>query len=142
MNVDIKTLDQELIELVEKRIELSSLSYNDKRYDEVEEELHDMEDLFVEKYGDYLEEVLEQVHSQHCADTDVLLPTAYIAKKYLHNGSNEDGSPAFGVEHTEGVLVEAEKFPGKEARLVLIPSPTRIYLIVGQKYEQEVWKAF
>jgi hypothetical protein len=139
--VDISSLDKSLVTLVEKRMELSQLSYDNKKYDEIEEELHDLEDDFVEEYGDFMEEVLETVHSLHCSDTDVLLPIAYLAKKYFRNGLNEDSSPAYGVDYNEGVLVDADKFPGKEAHLVIIPSPVRIHLMVGQKYEQEVWRA-
>jgi hypothetical protein len=139
--MDVHALDQALIQLVEKRTQLSALPYNDAKYDELEEELHNLEDDFVEKYGSDLEKVLEAVHEEHCPDSDVLLPIAYLAKRYLKNGLNEDDTPAYGVDYNEGVIVEAEKFPGKEAHLVIIPSPLRIHLMVGQKYEQEVWRA-
>lgn len=42
-----------------------------------------MEDLFVEKYGKDLEIALEVVHEEYCSDSDVLLPIAYVAKKYI-----------------------------------------------------------
>ena len=137
--MDVKVLDKAIIALVEKRIELTALSYDDTRYDEVEEELHNMEDEFTDKYGDQMEIILTAIHDEHCTDTDVLSPIAYLAQQYNRSGNNEDGSPAYTVDADEGVPVDADKFPGKDARLVLIPSPARIYLRVGPKYEKEVW---
>ena len=139
--MDIKILDKAIVALVEKRIELSGLSYDDNRYDEIEEELHNMEDDFVDKYGDYLEGILTGIHDEHCSDTDVLSPIAYLAQQYHREGKNADGTDTYSVDPDEGVPVDADKFPGKDARLVLIPNPTRVYLRVGQKYNQEVWHA-
>ncbi|MCU0355745.1 MAG: hypothetical protein MUD08_18725 [Cytophagales bacterium] len=137
--MDTKKLDAALIELVEKRIQLSGMSYSDERYDELEEQLHDLEDEFIDQYGDYLETALEKVHDTHDMDSDVLLPTAYLAQKYNKVGQHPDGRPIYDVDQKEGVWVETDKFPGKEARLVLIPSPTRFVLSVG-KHREEVWK--
>lgn len=63
--MDIKKLDHALALLVEKNHELNALDYNDKNYDRVEEELHDMEDDFLDEYGDFLEEVLRDVHDEY-----------------------------------------------------------------------------
>lgn len=138
--MDTQKLDEALIALVEKRIQLSNMSYSDERYDEVEEQLHDMEDDFIEKYGDYLESALEKVHDAHDMESEVLLPIAYVAQKYSKVGEHPDGRPIYEVDQKEGVWVETDKFPGKEVRLVLIPSPTRFVLSVG-KHREEVWKA-
>ena len=94
-----------------------------------------MEDDFQEKYGDYLEEALSIVHDEYCADNDVLLPIAYVANKYKVENGN------FDFETDQGVLVDVDDFPGKSTRLVLIPSPTRIHLIVDSNTREEVWKA-
>jgi hypothetical protein len=37
-------LDQELTEIVQQRIQLSALEYSDENYDDLEEQLHDLED--------------------------------------------------------------------------------------------------
>ncbi|MGB3780666.1 MAG: hypothetical protein WA960_20035, partial [Tunicatimonas sp.] len=60
MNVD--ALDKALSQLVEKKITLSHLTYNDDQYDLIEEELHNLEDDLVETYGDHLEDMLADVH--------------------------------------------------------------------------------
>ncbi len=138
--MDTKKLDEALIALVEKRNQLSTMDYSDSRYDDVEEELHDMEDDFVDKYGEFLEAALEEVHDAHEVDSDVLLPIAYLAQKYEQVGQHPDGRPVYEVDIREGVWIETDKYPGKEARLVLIPSPTRLVMCVG-KHREEVWNA-
>lgn len=137
--MDAKGLNQALVALVEKKNELSALTYSDANYDVIEEQLHEMEDKFIDKYGKDLETALEVVHDQYCSDSDVLLPIAYVAKKYIKKGT--DGNIVYDVNHTEGVWVEADKFPKKEARLVIVPNPARIILMVGPEYKQEVWRA-
>jgi hypothetical protein len=139
--MNAKNLNDALVALVEKKMELSRLNYSAKEYDTVEEELHKMEDDFMEAFGKDLESVLEAVHQEHCSDTEVLEPIAYLARRYEIIGQNADGSAVYEVNHKEGVWVDADKFPGKEARLLLIPNPARIILNVGPKHRQEVWKA-
>jgi hypothetical protein len=133
--MNIQELDQELLALFEKRIELSQMGYDHKNYDDVEEELHDLEDDFNDKYGDYLEGILEDIHKEYCPESDVLLPTAYLAKsfKIAPDGSIEVGKNA-------GVEVELEADPAANAKLMLLPTPVRIVLQVG-KTKKIVWKA-
>ena len=138
--IDAESLDNALIALVEKRIHLNELNYSDASYDDVEEELHDMEDSFVDIYGQELEKVLEEVHEKYCSETEVLLPTAYIAKNYFKKGLLANGKPAYQVSPKEGVWVELDNDPKKEAHLVLVPSPTRILLITGASQAMEVWR--
>ena len=133
--MDIEQLNKELVQLALKKNELIWLDYNNEEYDRVEEELHTMEDDFQEKYGDYLDEALSYVHDEFCADTDVLIPIAYVANEYKVDEGN------FDVDTNQGVLVDVDEFPGKSTRLVLVPSPTRILLIVDSNTREEVWKA-
>jgi hypothetical protein len=118
--MDVKALDQALVKLVKKREELSKINYNNPKYDELEEELHDLEDEFQDEYGDFLEEALQQVHDEYCPDNDVLMPIGYIG---------------------QGVPVEVDKLPGKDTRLVLAPSPVRIILSVDKDKQQVVWSS-
>ncbi len=133
--MNIKILDQELLSLFEKRVELSQMGYDHRDYDDVEEALHDLEDEFNDKYGDYLEKILEGIHKEHCPESDVLLPTAYLAKsfKIATDGSIEVGNNA-------GVEIELEVNPSAKAKLLLLPTPVRVVLQVGKK-KQIVWKA-
>lgn len=130
--MNTENLNKSLISIIEKKQALGKLSYNDERYDDIEEELHDLEDEFNEEFGPYLEEVLEDVHAKICPDTDVLLPTAYLP----NNLEGESGS-----DQKEGVWVDYDEFPGKESRLVLVPNPVRLILSVGKTVRKEVWKA-
>lgn len=129
--MNTENLNKSLVALIEKKRDLNQLSYNDDRYDDIEEELHDMEDAFNEEYGPYLEDVLEDVHAKLCPDTDVLLPTAYLPNNLGGETSAEK----------EGVWVDSDEFPGKEARLILVPNPARLILSVGKTIRKEVWKA-
>ncbi|MEQ8425828.1 MAG: hypothetical protein RIA63_14015 [Cyclobacteriaceae bacterium] len=134
--MDVDALDKALQEIAAKRNELQTLNYSDSKYDDLEEELHDLEDDFQDKFGEYLEKVLQEVHDQHCPDTDVLYPIAYIAKSYQVKDNNE-----FAIEATDGVYVEMDKYPGKETKLVIVPNPTRVVLNVGRERQEVVWSA-
>jgi hypothetical protein len=118
--MDTQALDQALQEIVRQREELAKIDYNNPRYDELEEQLHDLEDVFQATYGEYVEEALQQIHDEHCPDNDILMPIAYLGK---------------------GVFVDADKFPGKDTRLILSPSPTRIVLSIGKDKQEVVWTA-
>ena len=67
--------------------------------------------------------------------SDVLLPIAYLAHHYRISETGVDAS------NDQGVFVEVEDYPGKLAKLVLVPSPTRIVLNIGADMKKEVWKA-
>jgi hypothetical protein len=133
--MDIEQLDKDLNKLALKKNELIELEYDDADYDRLEEELHELEDDFQEKYGEYLDEALSLIHDEFCADNDVLLPIAYLAKSYKVTNGN------FDVDLDQGVLVDVDDYPGKSTRLVLLPSPTRIILQVDENTREEVWRA-
>ena len=134
--MDLKELDTALQEIAKRRMELLKIDYSNPKYDDLEEELHDAEDSFHVKFGDYLEEALQQVHDEYCPDTDVLYPIAYIAKVYQINAKNE-----YAVASSEGVYVEVDKLPGKDTKLVLVPNPPRVVLSIGRDQQQVVWTA-
>jgi hypothetical protein len=135
-----KALNAELIEIVEKKVLLSSMTYDNKNYDEVEEELHDLEDDFIEEHGEFLEDIIADVHETIKSDNDVLLPIAYLGQRYTKKDKNPDGSVRFEAEFGEGVIIETEKYPNKEARLVLVPSPVRLELLIANAKREVVWE--
>ncbi|MGD1842530.1 MAG: hypothetical protein ACFB0B_16805 [Thermonemataceae bacterium] len=138
--MNLKNLNQDLIKIVEKRIELDQLTYDDERYDDLEEVLHDLEDDFIEKYGDYLEDALIDVHDEYCPEAEVLSPIAYVAKKYAKR--EENGKVQYEVNADQGVWVEIEQGNNSdEGYLVLLPSPTRLVLMKSPTDRQIVWKA-
>lgn len=118
--MDIKALDAALQAIEAKRDQLGKLDYNNPQYDDLEEQLHDLEDDFQDTYGEYLEDALQKVHDEICPDTDVLLPIAYVGK---------------------GVFVEVDKYPGKDTKLILASNPTRILFTVGKEKQEVVWTA-
>ena len=138
--MDILKLNEDLVALVLKKNELSRLDYSNPEYDTVEEELHGMEDAFVEKYGSYLEEALKSVHEEFCPDNEVLLPIAYLAKKY--QVKNKDSEKVeFDVSLDEGVIVDVDNYIDQLTRLVIVPNPTRILLQISHSHHEEVWRA-
>ncbi|MDQ3393405.1 MAG: hypothetical protein M3512_04750 [Bacteroidota bacterium] len=139
--MDIKKLDAALLEIIEKKNQLTKLDYSDLTYDTIEEELHDLEDDFIEEYGSFLDDALHVVHDEYCPDNDVLLPIAYLANKYVENGKREDGSPIFSAAPNEGVIVDVDDFPEKVCRLVFEPGPLRLIMRVDKGKSIEVWKA-
>ncbi|MEZ4944330.1 MAG: hypothetical protein R2804_02270 [Cyclobacteriaceae bacterium] len=134
--MEIVALDNALQEIIAKRNLLQKLDYNNPKYDDLEEELHDLEDDFQDNYGEYLEKVLQQVHDQHCPDTDVLHPIAYIAKAYTVSSNNE-----FILDSSDGLYVEMDKYPGKETKLALAPNPMRVILNIGEEKQEVIWSA-
>lgn len=135
ISMNIQALDKDLLSLFEKRVALSQMGYDHRDYDDVEEALHDLEDDFNEKYGTFLEGILSDIHKEYCPESDVLLPTAYLAKSFKETA---DGGIEVGKD--AGVLVELEADPAATAKLILLPTPTRIVLQVGKK-KNIVWEA-
>jgi hypothetical protein len=134
LKMDIEQLNRDFEAIVEKKLELSKLDYSSETYDDIEEQLHDLEDDLVDNYGEYLEDVLHEIHDEYCPDNDVLLPTAYMAKAYI---KKEDGS--YDVTTDQGVIVDVDDYPGKLSRLVFLPNPIRIVLMVENELGLEVW---
>ncbi len=116
------------------------MAYADSNYDKLEDEIHELEDDFSDEYGDVLEDVLQKVHDKICPDTDVLFPTAYLAKHYTVTGNDEKGNPIYDVKYPEGVPVIADAYEKEDSRLVILPNPVRIVLLIGAKKRATVWQ--
>ncbi|MCY7351235.1 MAG: hypothetical protein LH606_11300 [Cytophagaceae bacterium] len=138
--MNVNALNQALREVVDKRRILSGMGYDHEQYDDVEEELHDLEDEFLSQYGDFLEVVLQKVHDEHCPESDVLLPTAYLPRQYQKAVNAKTGEEEIELGDNDGVWVDLDAFPGADAKLVLLPDPARIELLTLAG-SQTVWKA-
>ena len=136
--MDLEALDQSLLAIIKKKNELQQIGYQDPRYDEVEEELHDLEDELMEQHGDEMEKVIQEVHDRLCPDTDVLLPSAYLASSYVPV-KEEDGSETYDVDLKEGVPVILDDYPDQLTRMVLLPNPPRLIVQVNRKKRFLVW---
>ncbi len=134
--MEVKELDKAIQEIAVRRNELKKLDYSDPKYDDLEEQLHDLEDSLIDSHGGYLEEALQEIHDKYCPDTDILLPIAYLAKTYSISANNE-----FSVSSAEGVYVEVDSMPNKETKLVMVPNPLRVILNVGNEKKLIVWSA-
>jgi uncharacterized protein YydD (DUF2326 family) len=134
-------LDQELTEIVQQRIQLSTLEYSDENYDDLEEQLHDLEDDFNENYEEVLAPELEKIYTKLKSDTDVLLPTAYLANHYQEMLPDARGSITYEVAGEQGVPIESDELGKVDMRIVLIPNPVRFVLLVNGKQLKELWKS-
>ncbi|HEY9116307.1 MAG TPA: hypothetical protein VIN11_00695 [Roseivirga sp.] len=139
--MDVDKLNKDFALIADKINELDELSYSDERYDDLEEELHDLEDAFIEEFGADLEEAIALVHDEFCPDNEVLLPIAYFAKNYIRNQKDQLGRYSYDIEYGEGVPVQVDDFPDQEVRLVLVPGPTRLVVTVGETAKQVAWRA-
>ena len=105
--MDLEALDQYLVSIIKKKNELQQIGYQDPRYDDVEEELHQLEDQLMEQHGKEMEQVIQDVHDKICPDTDVLMPIAYLAKSYV-SAVDDQGKETYDVDLKEGVPVILE----------------------------------
>lgn len=134
-------LDQQLTELVKKRNQLSQMDYNNDQYDDLEEELHELEDQFNEHYESVLEPELEKIYSKLKSDTDVLLPSAYLANQYKELLPDSKGIISYEVIGNQGVPIESDQLGKVDLRIVLIPNPARFVLLVNGKQLKDLWKS-
>lgn len=132
--MNLAQLNESLVLLIDKKSGLAAMSYSDDKYDDLEEELHDLEDEFLSKYGSYLEEALHDVHDEFCPDNEVLLPIAYLPKTY-----QKDVNGVI-VDNSQGVYVDVDDYEETETKLVLVPDPVRIILNIGKNRQEVVWQ--
>lgn len=134
-------VDQELTKIVQQRNQLSALEYSDENYDDIEEQLHDSEDDFNENYEEVLAPELEKIYSKLKSDSDVLLPTAYLANYYQEMLPDAKGSITYAVSGAQGVPIESDQLGKVDLRIVLVPNPIRFVLLINGKQLKELWKS-
>lgn len=139
--MDLNQLDKDLTVIIELRIKLSTFSYADPEYDDIEEELHDLEDDFNDNYGEDLERELEKIYDKLNSDNDVLLPSAYLANQYVPLMPDARGIVSYEVKGKQGVPIESEQFDGQDVRLVLISNPARIVMQINGRSLKDVWRS-
>ncbi|MDB4835123.1 hypothetical protein OAH12_00900 [Cyclobacteriaceae bacterium] len=136
--MDIANLNKILTDIVRLKNKLGAMSYSDETYDDIEDELHDLEDEFNGEFGEYMEDVLIDVHEELGSDSEILLPTAYLAEKYETSGEDENGHPLFKVPGGSGTYVENDNDADNQ-QLLLLPTPARFALINNRKYKGILW---
>ena len=70
-------------------------------------------DAFQDKFGEFLEEVLQDIHDEHCPDSDVLMPIAHLAK-------NIQCPIKVNIQPMVLIFVETENIRGKDTKLVIL----------------------
>jgi hypothetical protein len=139
--MDLNKLDKDLTRIVELRIRLSQTTYADPDYDEIEEELHDLEDTLNEEFGEDLERELEAIYDALDSDNEVLLPSAYLANKYVPMQADARGIVSYEVQGMEGVPIESEQFDGQDVRIALVPNPARFVMVINGRSLKDLWRS-
>lgn len=139
--MDLNQLDKDLTVITELRIQLSKITYADPEYDDIEEQLHDLEDHFNDVYGDELEAELEKIYDALDSDNEVLLPSAYLANSYTPMLPDANGVVTYEVKGREGVPIESEQFDGQDVRIVLVPNPARFVMQINGKSLKDLWRS-
>ena len=138
--MDVLGLNRMLTDIVRLKNKLASMTYNDEAYDDIEDELHELEDELNEEFGEYLEDVLMDIHDDLGSDSEILLPTAYLADKYVAAGEDETGDALFKIPQGSGTYIENDN-DGVNQQLLLLPTPARFALYNNGRFEKVVWKA-
>ncbi len=137
--IDGIKLNRQLAEIVDLRNELETLSYSDDSYDDVEDQLHEIEDDFNEEFGDYLEDVLEEAHREVSTTAEILLATAYLSKSYeVFNEGSEEIS--YHIDGDDGVYVKIKAFIELNTRIVFVPNPARFFFTLNGEIKKELWR--
>jgi hypothetical protein len=139
--MDLSKLDDDLSRIVELRNMVSEEGLGNDLHKKTQTELHDYENDFIKDYGIYLEEVLKDVHDEICPDDQVLSPIDYLANEYIDTGNKRGGRKVYEVENNQGISVGVDDYPGKITKLVILPNPTRIMLLVDERDREELWRA-
>jgi hypothetical protein len=129
-------LEKLIVIIANLRNELHNLDYQEERYDEMENRLHDLEDRLIHEFGPYLTETLQQIHDERCNEREILTPIAYIARNYIKRVDN-----SYDVEPGHGALVDVDQRTGTPCYMVIVPGPLRILLVKGDNTREQVWEA-
>lgn len=137
MNID--ELNHILVHIAEKRMELNRLTYSDVHYDELEEELHQLEDDLIIHFGKSLDHILQNIHQQYCPETEVMSPIAYLAQNYIKIGLQNNGTAIYDLaDNEQGMEIDSRQYPS--AHLVILPNPVRILLLANDgEVKKTVW---
>jgi hypothetical protein len=84
---------------------------------------------------------LEKIYTKLKSDTDVLLPTAYLANSYTEMQADAKGIVTYEVKGQQGVPVESDQLGKVDLRIVLVPNPARFVLLVNGNQLKELWKS-
>lgn len=132
--LDIKALDTALEDIIKKRTKLYSMSFDSKGYDDLEDELMDLEDDFSENYGDFVEDGIAEVYEQFGLDDEVLSAVSYIGRHYSITADNQ-----YGISAKQGLPIDTPDEPDADLKIILLPKPVRIFAVMGGK-AQEAWR--
>ena len=129
--LDIKIVDKDLQDIVKKRTKLYTMSFDSEGYDDLEDELMDLEDDFSENYGDFIEDGVAEVYEQFGLEDEVLSAISYIGRHYHITKDNQ-----YGISAKQGLPIDTPEEPDADLRIILLPNPVRIFAVMGDKAQE------
>ncbi|MCS7004840.1 MAG: hypothetical protein NZM38_05890 [Cytophagales bacterium] len=125
-----------LVDIIKCRLELSQLAYNDPKYDEIEDRLHILEDIFENDFGKTLKKVIQEVYEKYSSKEKVLSPISYIAREYYLVDQE-----TYHCNAQQGILVKMPKLTDKPLRLAFLPNPLRLIVSLDENNQYEIWSS-
>jgi hypothetical protein len=136
--MNFKKINSDLLDLIELRNQIAEMPYNSDDYDELEDEIADFEDTFNERYGKNLEAIAQKIHNELMPSSEVLVATAYVAKRYTPSVIDEED---YDINPKEGVIFsEPDGDKVLNVRLVLYPNPVK-FVYISKNDPKIVWTA-
>ncbi len=143
--MEFNLVNKQILELIKLNEKLENISYSDPKYDELEDQVHEMQDTINAKHGKFFDKIIADVYKQLGSKDDLLNLTDYLAKTYLVSGAkNPDGSLKFDEVPGDCITITARPaaLQGKnlEGKIYLKPNPLRLGFAIG-KHERIVWSS-
>jgi hypothetical protein len=141
--MDFQKLNEQVLEVIALNDELSKMSYNDPKYDDLEEKLHDLQDKMNDQYGNYFEKVLKSNYKTIGISEDVMNFTDYIAREYMEEKDSKGIIELVPDEETcIPVSISHQSLEGgsMDGFIYVKPNPLRILIGLG-KHHRLIWSS-
>lgn len=136
----MKSLNQALIAVIEKREALRQLGVNDNGYEQARAQLSEAEENFMFWHGTLIDEALMDVYDEYAPDLPVQAPLDYLPYE-LEVVQNGRKGGTYVCPPEDGLSVPMDDYPDKETRLAMLPNPFRIVLNIEGEGQVPVWTA-
>ena len=99
-------------------------------------EIQQLQNQLINEFGAYLEEAIFNVHDEYCPDDEMKSLLNYLPAYYYQQ------KKFYQLPLDQGVLVEADDYPGQLVRLAIVPNPVRLVMKIQDTGAEEVlWVA-
>jgi hypothetical protein len=137
--MNYEEINKSLVAVAEQRNRCAA-AQDAKQREALEKECRLLEDIFLQKHGDSLREIMLDVQDEYFSDSDMLPLMSYLADHYPVVGKNEWGHE-YTTSHLAGAALEIDDYPHKDTHMVIVPNPLRIVLNIDEYTSHLVWTA-